>query len=254
MTAVLRRSLADVDATMPGLARFLYSQIRRELGHRVIDAGAGVGLFTRILSEDGRRVVALEGDPELLVSLRSRVASWGEVYSCDLAATSGLPSFDACDSAICINVAEHIRDDRRALVNLRQRVVPGGRLVILVPAHPWLYNELDRAIGHYRRYTRESLERLVAESGWKLESTNYFNALSILPWFVTGSIFRRGAPGSSLIRLGGGVMPLITSVDRYVTRGRIGISLVAIATNEMPVPASDFIDLVGARTGRQRRR
>jgi SAM-dependent methyltransferase len=228
----MRRALADVDSTMPELAAYLYDEIAQYLGGRVIDAGAGVGLYSRILLEHGKHVVALEGDPELVPALQTRLGPGGsEVYRCDLAAPEGLPEFASAESAVCINVAEHIRDDTQALRNIRERVAPGGKLVILVPAHPWLYNQLDKAIAHFRRYTRGSLLTLLDRSGWRADSITYFNSLSIAPWFITGTVFRKDVPGSSLIRLGGVVMPLMNWVDRNVARGKVGISLVAVATN-----------------------
>src|SRR5678809_1721825 len=65
------------------------------------------------------------------------------------------------DTAICLNVIEHIRDDVQAFRNLSAVLTPGGRAIILVPNVPFLYSPLDAAVGHYRRYTR----RLLAERG-----------------------------------------------------------------------------------------
>jgi 2-polyprenyl-3-methyl-5-hydroxy-6-metoxy-1,4-benzoquinol methylase len=232
MNSTVRQTLSRVDDTMPDLAVYLYSQIAHFLGDRVIDAGAGVGSYSRLMQGDGKQVVALEGDPQLAMILRSRLTNEGdEVYECDLGDTNGLPEFAPAQSAVCINVAEHVKYDDLALRNLRERVTPGGSLVLGVPAHPWLFNGLDRCVGHYRRYTREGLISLLARTGWKTQSITYFNALSILPWFVSGTLLRRNTFDPSLISVAGVVMPAMNWFDAHVARGRIGISLVAVATN-----------------------
>ncbi len=66
---------------------------------------------------------------------------------------------------------------------------PGGRLVVLVPAHPRLYGTLDRQYGHHRRYDRERLERIVGGAGLVLEDLYSFNLLGIAGWWVKN---RRG--------------------------------------------------------------
>ena len=62
------------------------------------------------------------------------------------------------DTIVCLNVLEHVEDDRGALRRLHAALAPGGRLLLLVPAHEWLYGAIDRAIDHHRRYERAGLE------------------------------------------------------------------------------------------------
>jgi SAM-dependent methyltransferase len=232
MSDAMRAILREVDDTMPGLAARLYGEVERHLGERVIDAGAGVGLYCGMLLDHGKQVVALESDSTLLPALRSRLEPrGGAVYACDLAAPEGLPDFAPADSAICINVAEHVENDARALRNLGQRVKQQGRLIILVPAHPWLYNRLDAAVAHWRRYTRQRLLDTLTESGWRVDDVRYFNSISIPAWFITGTVLRRDVPGRSLTRLAGAAMPVMNWLDKRLARGRVGISLVAVASN-----------------------
>jgi len=231
----MRRGLRDVDSSMPELSAWVYRRIEQHLGHRVIDAGAGIGTYSELLQEHGKQVVALEADPELVPDLRSRLEpSGGEVYACDLAAPEGLPNFEPADSAICINVAEHLDDDRQGLLNVRERVLPGGKLFIFVPAHPWLYNRIDKAAGHFRRYQRRELADRLVESGWQLEGLTYFNCFSIPLWFIAGTVLRRDMPGTSLMRLAGTIMPLLDWLDRTLSRGKAGVSLIAVARNPGP--------------------
>ena len=64
-----------------------------------------------------------------------------------------------------INVIEHIADDVAALAQLRELLRPGGKLVIFVPAFPMLYSEMDRRIGHFRRYRLTALASATERAG-----------------------------------------------------------------------------------------
>jgi SAM-dependent methyltransferase len=96
------------------------------------------------------------------------------------------------DFVLCQNVLEHIEDDAAALAAIRAALKPGGTLGLLVPAHPRLYGSLDRAYGHFRRYTRAGLETAVQGAGLEIETAYSFNALGIPGWWVQG---RKDEPG-----------------------------------------------------------
>jgi len=76
---------------------------------------------------------------------------------------------------------------------------PGGRLVLLVPAHPALYSPLDRHLDHFRRYRRPELLRLLERCGFKVERSFHFNMLGALGWWFNGRVLRRKVlPGGQL--------------------------------------------------------
>jgi hypothetical protein len=81
-------------------------------------------------------------------------------------------------------VLEHIEDDVAAVGTLGAALQPDGRLVLLVPAHPSLFSELDRAFGHYRRYTGASLARIVDNAGLRIVDVRSFNLLGIPGWWA----------------------------------------------------------------------
>jgi SAM-dependent methyltransferase len=149
----LYEGLTDVEQALPRFARWMYRTARGHLGHSVLDAGAGIGTHTELLLGDGHEVVAVEANSAFVRRLHERFPDSQalKIFEGDLAAPGGLGDFLPVDSAICLNVIEHIVDDVQSLKNIGQKVRPGGSLVALVPAHPWLYNNLDRAIGHHRR-------------------------------------------------------------------------------------------------------
>ena len=87
---------------------------------------------------------------------------------------------ESFDLAVSLDVIEHLDDDLRALKELRRVVVPGGRLLVTVPAYQWLWSGHDEINHHHRRYTRRSLLDVARQAGWKCARTTYFNSL-LLP-------------------------------------------------------------------------
>lgn len=213
---------------MPRFAQWMYSVLREYLGARVLDAGAGLGTYTELLLSDGREVIALEYDEAFVRQLMERFGARGvAVHQVDLGDAQGLPSFEPVNSTICLNVLEHVQDDVQALRNLHARTTPGGVLVILVPAYPWLLNTLDIELGHFRRYRKQELFDRLAATGWRVEKQFRFNAFGVPGWAVAGML-RRKTPGRTLRRVYDWLVPAFAASERYVIRGLWGLSLVAI--------------------------
>ena len=95
------------------------------------------------------------------------------------------------DSVICFNVLEHIEQDEKALKNIFDLLEPGGRLLLLVPSHPWLYGTLDQHLGHYRRYGKKELKNKLETLGFKVIFLKYFNRIGIWEWFLNSKILRK---------------------------------------------------------------
>src|SRR6516225_9986487 len=127
---------------------FLWDLMKPFVGHRVLEVGAGTGLLTRFLSTR-ERVLATDLDPEYVDLLRRTFADTPnvEIQPLDLArlAENNVPRHHF-DTVVCSNVLEHIEDDGASLDALREVLVPGGRVILIVPALRALYGSIDRAI------------------------------------------------------------------------------------------------------------
>ncbi|TMD10837.1 MAG: class I SAM-dependent methyltransferase, partial [Chloroflexi bacterium] len=88
------------------------------------------------------------------------------------------------DSAVSVNVFEHIADDERALKAVHALLEPGGTFTLLVPSHPALLGAFDRDIGHHRRYTKGELRRKLEASGFTVERIRRSNPVGALGWLV----------------------------------------------------------------------
>ena len=66
----------------------------------------------------------------------------------------------------------------------------GGKLVLQVPAHHWLYGKLDELAGHHRRYVSAEIASRLEEAGFQGVDARYFNRFGVLPWLINGRILK----------------------------------------------------------------
>jgi SAM-dependent methyltransferase len=95
------------------------------------------------------------------------------------------------DSVVCLNVLEHIEDDERALRNFFDLLKPGGNMVILVPQHQYLYGPVDKAVGHFRRYSSKELLSKIERAGFEIAHAQDFNRMGTFGWWVNGKLLKR---------------------------------------------------------------
>ncbi|HZS32982.1 MAG TPA: glycosyltransferase [Methylomirabilota bacterium] len=209
--------------------RWMFGQLAPWLGQRVLEIGAGIGSLTRFLL-DRSLVLATDLNPRYLRILANTFERHTRVEVAPLDLRTFDPATLAArgiDTVVCLNVLEHVEDDRAALRRLHDALVPGGRLLLLVPAHPRLYGSIDRAVHHFRRYARADLVRRLEEAGFHVERTIFFNRLGVAGWFVNGSLLRRQRVPGLQVRFQNLLVPLLRA-EAHVPLP-FGLSLIAIA-------------------------
>lgn len=145
---------------------YFAAHLRPYLRGDVLEVGAGIGGTSRILCDDRPASwTMLEPDSHLAARLAESLRQTPLPIRHELrtGTTMDLGS-EVFDCILYIDVIEHIEFDAVELERAARHLSPGGHLVILVPAHNWLYTSFDRAIGHFRRYTRRSLSAAVPSS------------------------------------------------------------------------------------------
>jgi SAM-dependent methyltransferase len=178
----------------PRFNRWMADTIRPHVGDRVLEIGAGIGNLTRALIRGRKRYAATDVSPEHLARLKSRFVHRTnlEVHFCDLTrAVDFCPFQGAMDTVICLNVLEHIEDDRAGLANLFSALDHGGRAIVLVPEGQSVFGTIDEALGHYRRYSEDELRTKMQEAGFEVEQIIRFNRVSRPAWYVSGRIIKR---------------------------------------------------------------
>jgi SAM-dependent methyltransferase len=109
---------------------------------------------------------------------------------------------------------EHIEDEIEVLRNFHEVLAPGGRVVVLVPNNPAMYAGVDKALGHYRRYTAEELRSKMEKAGFRVLSCEGFNRVGGFGWRVSGKILRKKTLSIGQIRLFELAMPVIRLLEK----------------------------------------
>jgi hypothetical protein len=136
------------------------------------------------------------------------------------------------DSIIYINVLEHIEDDELELSTVWANLSVGGRIVVFVPAQPFLFSPFDRYLGHFRRYTKPALESKVRSAGFTILHSRNFDMPGILPWLIKYRLGGSLSMQPSMIKLYDRfAVPLIRTVESLV-RPPIGKNLLIIGEKQ----------------------
>jgi 2-polyprenyl-3-methyl-5-hydroxy-6-metoxy-1,4-benzoquinol methylase len=179
----LEAVLDDLDASTPNYADWIVSMLEPHLGARVLEVGAGHGTITDRLAAGGRTVVATDLSSRCIAELESRFAG-NPAVAVREATVDDLPVDEPFDSAVLVNVLEHIDDDLAVLRALRERLRPGGKVIIFSPALDALYSRFDDEIGHVRRYRRSTLATTLARAGFAVPEARYVNLPGAIGWWV----------------------------------------------------------------------
>jgi SAM-dependent methyltransferase len=211
--------------------RWLHERFDAYLGQRVLEVGSGIGNQTRYFS-DRERVVASDIDPYYVNILQSR---FGALPNMRLASfrfpltpedRSDLHA-ERIDTIVCLNVLEHIEDDRSTLLDCAAVLPPGGHLVLLVPAMPALYGTLDRALQHFRRYEKDPLRRLLRETGFETDDLRFVNRLAVFGWWLSSRVLKRTVLPKDQLAVFKLIMPLLKLEEK--SPPSFGLSLLALA-------------------------
>jgi SAM-dependent methyltransferase len=139
-------------------------------GRPFLDVGGGNGFVAQMIAGLGHRVVLVEpGHAGADHAVGRGLTEVIEASIVDLRVQDG-----SVGGVGLFDVLEHIEDDAAALRRLREMLVEGGRLYLTVPAHRWLWSSVDPDSGHFRRYTRRSVSRLLRECGFDVTFASYY--------------------------------------------------------------------------------
>ncbi len=193
-----------------------------------VDFGAGLGTLAAALAGRGLEVVCVEPDSGLREALLARgLRALGDLE----AVPDGSRQF-----IYAINVLEHIEDDLGAVMRLRAKLRPGGRLFLYVPAFGVLFSSMDRKVGHRRRYTRSGVLQLAHRSKLAVETIRYADSLGffatlLYKWFGNP----RGDLSPAAVRLFDRVLfPCSLELDRVGFSRLFGKNLLAVLRNPDP--------------------
>lgn len=233
------RLQTQVLETLAGAVRYrrwLADLARPYLGEHPIEIGSGNGDYAQEWARSVTSFTATEADEERCAALHQRFAGHDVVRTRQLWLGDGAaPEVDwthgpaeGYTAAVAFNVLEHIDDDVAAVRAMARLVRPGGALVLLVPAFPSAMSAFDIAIGHHRRYTRQTLRQTLTAAGHDVETLRYLNPVGLLGWYITVKALGVWPDDGWLVRMYDRVVvPVARAADR--TRVPFGQSVFAVA-------------------------
>jgi len=210
--------------------RWVLSRFERHLGADVLEVGCGSGTFTALMAARGHSVTGIDIDPSYVEAAKQRVSKFaGARIACgDATAAEWSERFD---TVVALDVVEHIEDDRGFLRRLARALKPGGKLVVKVPAAPSLMSTLDRVVGHYRRYDKETLRETFRAAGLAPLSLAHFNVAGTLGWWLNGKVLKRTTPPGEQVKAFEALVPLFRAAESIVPPP-FGLSLIGVAVND----------------------
>jgi SAM-dependent methyltransferase len=224
----------EVFTETPRLNAWLFSKLAPHIHGDVLEVGSGIGNLSRLIIERASSTVLSDMEPHYIEALE-------RAFGADPRVRIGFYNLDAepsaeiagrrFDAIVAVNVIEHILDDHALVRRLAALLKPGGKLVVYVPACPFAYGSLDRALGHYRRYTPDSLTTLLAGAGLSVARPSYINLLGLLGWTVNGRVLRRQQLSHRQIAVFERLMSLFQLEDRF--RLPIGLGVYAAAQSPL---------------------
>ena len=195
--------------------QWLYDLAAPYLGAKCLEIGSGRGDLTAQLAR-GRQLDASDVSEQFVAVLEERFAGSDNVTVRHLDMDTFVPE-ERYDTIVMMNVLEHIEDDQQALKTLREALLPGGRIVLYVPAFMLLYSDFDREIGHYRRYRKTELRQLVERSGFQVVESRYVNSLGAVGWFVYSRVLgRKPSDQLTVSACDRVVVPIVRGVERRI--------------------------------------
>lgn len=213
---------------------WMFDTIRPFLKGKVLEIGSGIGNISEFLIRNGNDCFLSDIREGYCDILRRKFDGNGQfigVEPIDFADEDFAGRYphhlERYDSAFALNVIEHIQDDVLALSNCRRVLKKGGVMVALAPSYQPLYNRFDTALGHYRRYTTDSMSDAFEKAGFEVTHTRYFNLLGILGWVLFGGILRREAIQEGPMGLYNKLVPLAKLMDKAVFRS-VGLSTIVV--------------------------
>lgn len=206
--------------------------LRPFVGNRVLEIGAGIGTLTNQFIPR-ELYLASDINPHYIRCLQSHSYDkpYLQVLDIDAGDSNDFVGLqEKFDTALMINVLEHVPDEGLALRNLWSALEPGGRAIILVPQHPALYGTLDEVLQHRERYTPAKLENALQSAGFRVEKTFDFNRISVPGWWLNGKLLRRKRFSRIQLKILDSVMPILSRIDRIWPWG--GLSVIGVGAKD----------------------
>jgi Methyltransferase domain len=181
--------------------KYIKDYLVKYIKGNILEVGAGLGSNTNLLhNPQCHQWLCLEPDYQLFTALQIAISSQ-EIPNCQAQnGTIDLLEDQLFDSILYLDVLEHIQDDKKEVIQVVQRLNIGGYLIILCPAHQWLFSPFDIAVGHYRRYNKASLKAVMPDN-IQIIKLVYLDSIGLLANLGNRLLLKQSKPSSNQIEI-----------------------------------------------------
>jgi SAM-dependent methyltransferase len=203
------------------------------LGREILEIGSGIGTFSKFIIDVGRAVTLSDVDETYVKGLKEKYSGNQSVsiVRADAGRIDEAMNGKKFDTVVAINIIEHLENDNEAFERIKRILLPGGRLIFIVPSHKLLFSQFDISIGHFRRYKRSALERQLIEKGYDIEYIEFMNALSAIGWFFSFKLFKRVKMPTFQVSVADKLIPFISFFEKRC-KLPFGLSIFCVAKND----------------------
>jgi SAM-dependent methyltransferase len=216
-------------ALLPNYYSWIHSHFAEHLRGTVLELGCGAGFVMKHYVDRVERVIGVDINPELLAALERSYAPGKVRTACVDLRTDWREIGDVkADVIVALDVVEHFEDDAAFVDKLARHLNPRGTVVIKVPAQSRLYDEMDKASGHFRRYDARDLEQLMQSRGFETLSLRHMNPAGAWSYRLKKQAktnFSRTF-SSRKLKFVNRLMPVLSLLDRVP--GLKGLSLIGV--------------------------
>lgn len=219
--------------------KYQYNLIGKHIGKNVLEVGSGEKGFTNEIVKNAKnikRLISIEPSKTLfdLHKNKFKFPKYVSFYMKDLFDLKR-KTFGSFDTILFIHVLEHIKEDKKALEKSYELLEPNGKILVEVPALPFLYSSHDKFLGHFRRYSKNYMLSIINKKKFKIVDIWYQDFIGILGsliFFKLKKVILNSNSGVNLVSNQGKfydryLVPLQSLIEKYI-RPPIGLSLTVI--------------------------
>ncbi len=210
--------------------RWMYETIKPFCKGKILEIGCGIGNISEFFIQDSQDIVLSDLRENYLEIVSKKFTN--PTIKINLIDPEFDTKYDEIigkfDTVFALNVIEHIEDDKQAIANCKKLLKKGGNLIILVPAYQFLFNNFDKELEHFRRYTRKKIETVIAENHLEIVNSFYFNFIGIIGWYVSGSILKKKTIPENQMGLFNLLVPVFRWADKIILN-KIGLSVICVS-------------------------
>lgn len=192
------------------------NKIKKYLNGKILEVGCGIGNFTKELLNFGEVYgIDIREDYVQKIKRNLRVKN-AHIGVGDIEKGEYFFKERKFDTIVCINVLEHIENDNEAIKNMYKVLEDQGILILIIPAYSLLYGEIDKSIGHFRRYSKEDIRQRLEKEKFRILQFKTLNLIGAIGWFISGKVLRNKIVDQSKIKVFSLLAPIFLRIEDLI--------------------------------------